>query len=442
MSIKSTHTRKENAILEFSMEIQPEDIKEQYVKELERFRSKYKMPGFREGKVPSEIIEKNYKPEIETRTVERIISDAYTSMLTENKYVPYSEPKFEEFTINVEKPMKVSGTIELYPHCELGEYKDLPIVKDSIKVSDEDLEHQLEHLKEENASLVITERGIQEGDTVVMDLEGSLDGKVLDDMKLEASRVEVRKGNIPDDLIDGLRGMKKDEAGEIKVKYPADYSAKKLAGKTIIFKVKIQDVMEKKVPDLDDEFAKDLGAFADLAALKKAVMDDLEASARRTEDSMFENRLIEAIIDKSKFHIPQSYIEKHAERKLNELKQTLVSRGLSFETFLESEHTTADKVKEDLKKKVFQELKGNLAWVEVAAAEGIKVTDDDMNKLIADMAERYKKPVEEIRKFVNEEERKEHYAAEILYRKTLDFLKPVTKEKKGKVLKYSELHRH
>ncbi len=442
MDVKSNVVRKENAHVEINMEIPVELLQDGYNQELAKFQKNYKMPGFRPGKVPLGMIEKKYKGSIEAEAIETIISKAYSKTLYENRLSPFTRPEFSKFDIDFTKPLNLTVKFDTYPFLELKEYKDLSVAKDSIKVSDDDVEHALKHVQQENAELVPRTEGIKPDDMAVLDLVGFKDGVEDPELKLNNQRFEVKKGLMPDDLYKGLLGMKKDEEKEIAVKYPNDYHSKKIAGQKIDFKVKVNDVLEKKLPELNDEFVKDLGTFQTLEEMKADLRKKLEEDATNKANFQYDSSILEAIAAKGEYGIPDSYINEKIEEQMKSIKDQLKWRNMSLEEYFEQQKTTEAKVKADYKEHLIKDIKKSLAWLEVARKESIKVGQEDFDAHIRILAEKYKLTEDKIREYYSKDDKRENIMNELLFTKTMEFLRTVTKEKKGKQLKYSEIQNH
>ena len=443
MPIKSSVSRKENAKAEIKIEIPVDILQQQYEVDLKKFSSTFKMPGFREGKVPREMIVKNYHDFLCSKAVEHSLTDAYYHALEENKLMPYSDPKFSEFGVDITKPLVVTATLELYPTVELAEYSKIPAARDKITVSDEDMEHELEHLREEHSDLVAKSDGIALGDIATVDLTGSMDGKELPDATMKNYRVELKKDSVPEDLSKGLMGLKKDEEKDISVRYPNDYFSKRLAGQKVQFKVKVLDVQVKKLPALDDEFAKDIDAkFATLADLKADIRKHLDEHAARLEESRFERALIAEVASKSRFDIPGSFLDEKVEENITQLKDQLKWRNMTIEAFFEQARTTEEKHRASIRMKVMEQTREDLTWLEICQKEGIKVDQAEMDAKIKEMAAHSKVTEEQMRDYLKNSEQTRTISTDILYKKAMDFLRARAAEKKGKTLKYAEAAGH
>ncbi len=442
MNAKTNVVKKDNARVEINIEIPVENMEAAYKKELASFTKTFKMPGFREGKAPVDLIEKKYKPHIQTEAIEHALTEAYRAALIENRLTPYSQPEFSQFDIDLTKPLKVTISFDMFPTVALGEYKGLSVIRDTCTVSDGDIDHSLEHLQQEHAELLPRTEGVKDNDIVVIDMIGSKDNVEVPELKMNNQRFEVKKGFIPDDMYKGLLGLKKGEEKEILVKYPSDYFVKAVAGQKIDFKVKVNDVLEKKIPELNDEFAKDLGTFQTLVELKNDIKSKLELEASRHEEGIFENRILDEIASASKFGIPDSYVTTKIEENLEGLKQQLHWRNMPLENYFEQLKTTEEKVREDFKTRIIEDTKRSLVWLEIARAEKIQVSDEDMEARIKEIASSSKQSEDQIRTYFEKEDKRSDMRTDILYKKVLASVRASVKEKKGKQIKYSELHNH
>ena len=443
MPVKSSVSRKANAQAEIQIEIPAETLQEQYEAELKKFSSTYKMPGFREGKVPREIIEKTYREYLSGKAIEHALSIAYYRALDDNKLSPFSDPRFSEFGVDISKPLSVTASLELYPSVELADYSRVSAHKDKIAVTDEDVEHELEHLTEEHSELVAKSDGLTIGDIATIDMTGSMDGKDLPDAAMKNYRVELKKNSVPEDLSKGLIGMKKDEEKEISVKYPNDYFSKRLAGQKVLFKVKVLDVQVKKLPEINDEFAREVDAkFATLADLKADIRKHLEEHAVRLEEGRYEKAILSEIAGRSKFDIPESFLTEKVEENITRLKEEIKWRNLTLEAFFEQAKTTEEKHRLEIRGRVLEQTREDLTWLEICRKEDLKVEQAEMDEKIKEMAAHSKVSEEQMRDYLKKSEQSRSISTDILYKKAMGFLKSKVAEKKGKALKYAEAAGH
>jgi trigger factor len=442
MDIKSNVVRKENAHVEINFEIPTELLQESYRKELANVQKEYKMPGFRQGKVPLDLIEKKHRRSIETEAVENILSQAYSQVLHENRLSPFTQPEFSKFDLDLSKPLSVTVSFDTYPTIKLKDYKNLSVAKDFYKVTDEDVDLFIKQTLETYAELVPHNEGIKPDDMAVIDLSGSKDGQEDPELTINSQRFEMKKGLLPDDLFHGLLGMKKDEEKVIAVRYPKDYHSARLAGQKIDFRVKVHEVLEKKIPALDEAFIKDLGTFTTVDEYKADMRRKLEAEAAAKAEEQYERAILDAVASKADFAISDSYVQKRTDEHLQEIQKQIEWRKMTLDQFFEQMKTTETKVRAAFKENLLKDVKRTLVWLEVARQEKISVAQEDFEKLLSEMAKEHQQPVERLREYYSKAERKEQVFNELLYKKTMDFLKGIVTEKRGKQLKFSDLRSH
>jgi len=438
MNLKVDVQKKENALVDLNVEVALEDLHSGYTKELNKFRQSYKMPGFRPGKVPVELIEKQYKGYIESEAVQKIVSSAYYQALVDNKLQPYGEPKFNKFDFDFTKPLSFVATLEIAPAVDaLGDYKSLAVEQDKVKVAPKDIDESIAKVRNDFAELLTKEGAVEKGDIIVLDAEAFKNDKPFKNGNLKDYKVEVDSKFLPTDFVKGLVGMKKNDAKDILVKYANDYFNSNLAGQKILFKVNLKDVMQKKLPELNDDFAKDVGAYENFDAFKNDVEKKLSEESNKRENALLDDKILEKILKTSKFSIPQSLINKQIETKFKELEQKLSQNGLTLEQYYAIEKTDKETVEKSFQINVHNEIKSQLVLMDIAEKEKIKVSDEDYNAEIEKYSQDMHMPVEQIKKYFAQNQNN-YLKTELLLKKTLQFLRDSADKQKGKTIKFSE----
>lgn len=438
MNLKVDVQKKENAFVDLNVEVALEDLQSGYTKELNNFRQSYKMPGFRPGKVPVELIEKQYKGYIESEAIQKIISSAYYQALVDNKLQPYGEPKFNEFDIDFSKPLSFVASLEVAPTVDaMGDYKGLTVEHDIVKVGKKDIDESIAKVQNDFADLLTKEGAVAKGDVVVLDAEAFKDDKPFKEGNLKDYKVEVDIKFLPSDLVTGLVGMKKNDTKDILVKYASDYFNSNLAGQKILFKVSLKDAMQKKLPELNDEFAKDVGAYENFDAFKNDVEKKLSEESSKRENALLDDKILEKILNVSKFSIPQSLIQKQIDAKFKELEQKLSQNGLTLEQYYAIEKTDKETVEKSFQINVHNEIKSQLVLMDIAEKEKIQVSDEDYNAEIEKYSQDMHMPVEQIEKYFAQNQNN-YLKTELLLKKTLQFLRDSANKQKGKTIKFSE----
>ncbi|MEA4814677.1 MAG: trigger factor, partial [Oscillospiraceae bacterium] len=286
----------------------------------------------------------------------------------------------------------------------LGEYKGLSAVRPSTEVNDEVVSHRLDELAERNARLVSVEREAQNGDTAVIDFEGFKDGVPFEGGKGENYTLELGSGTFIPGFEEQVVGMKAGEEKDIDVTFPEDYQAEDLKGKPVVFKVKVNEVKFKELPEIDDDFAQDVSEFDTVEDLKADIRKKAEEQAKADSDKAFENALMDQVVANMECDVPQPMIENQVNNMLNDYKMQITSQGIAFDQYLNMVGTTEDALKETAQEPALRQIKNNLALEAIIKAENPEVTDEEIEKELADMAGKYGMEIDDVKKYLKSED--------------------------------------
>lgn len=430
MKSKVEKTEKANEVkLEITIEAEKfeEAIKKVYFKS-----AKYiNIPGFRKGKAPMNIVEKYYGKEIFYEDAfNEVAGEAYEEALKENNVEAVSRPNIEVTQIEKGKDLIFTAVVETKPEVELGKYKGIEIPKIEYTVSDEDIEKEIQQMQEKNSRLVSVEEGtVEKGNITVIDFEGFVDGIAFEGGKAEGHELEIGSGAFIPGFEDQVIGMKVEEEKDIKVKFPEEYFSKELAGKDATFKVKLHEIKKKELPELDDEFAKDVSEYDTLEELKNSIKEKIEKRNEEKEKYEKQELAIKAITEEMKIDIPGGMIELEAENMLKDIEQRLSYQGMKLEQYLQMMGKTAEEMKKEYEPQAIEAIKSRLALEAIIKEEKIEATDEEIDNKIKEMATNYGKKEEEIKD--NENIRK--YLKEgIENEKAIELIVKNAKEKAGK----------
>ena len=389
------------------------------------------IPGFRKGKAPMNVVEKYYGKEIFYEDAfNEVAGEAYEQALKENNVEAVSRPNIDVVQIEKGKDLIFTAVVQTKPEVELGKYKGIEIPKIVYNVTDESVEAELKQMQERNARLVTVEgKAVEKGDTTVMDFEGFVDGKAFEGGKAENYELEIGSGAFIPGFEDQMVGMKADEEKEIKVKFPEEYFSAELAGKDATFKVKVHEIKAKELPELDDEFAKDVSEFDTLAELKASIKEKQEKVNDDKAKYEKQEAAMKAVCEKMKVEIPSGMVELETENMLKDIEQRLSYQGMKLEQYLQMLGKTAEEMKKEYEPQATEAIKSRLALEAIIKAEKIEATAEEIDSKIKEMAQNYNKKEEEIKE--NENLRK--YIKEgIESEKAIDFLVSNAKEKAKK----------
>ena len=421
MNCKVEKTKNANEVkLEITVEASKFDeaIKRVYFKSAKYFN----IPGFRKGKAPIQIVEKYYGKEIFYEDAfNDSANEALEEAVKENNLEIVSRPEVEIKQMEKGKDLIFTATMQTKPEAELGKYKGVEIKKIEYKVTDEDIEHELSHMQEHNSRLIsIDDRPVEKGDIATIDFEGFVDGKAFEGGKAEGHELEIGSNTFIPGFEDQIIGMKIDEEKDIQVKFPEEYFSKELAGKDATFKVKLHEIKKKELPELDDEFAKDVSEFDTLDELKKSIKEKQEKQNEERAKYETEDAVIKAVCDNMKVEIPSGMINMEIDNMLKELEQRLSYQGLNLEQYLQFMGKTEEDLRKEYEPQAIEGIKSRLALEAVIKAEKIEPDEAEITEKMKEMAKNYGKENDE--EFLKNENVANYIKEGLKSEKALEFL--------------------
>ncbi|WP_373892985.1 trigger factor [Virgibacillus natechei] len=381
------------------------------------------LPGFRKGKIPRKLFESRFGVEsLYQDAVDLILQDAYRKAIDETGIQPIEQPEVDIETIERGKDVVFTANVNVKPEATLGEYKGLEVEEQSVEVTDEEVDEAIERLREEHVELVVKEEGtIEEGDTVVMDFEGFMDGEAFEGGKAENHSLEIGSGQFIPGFEEQLIGKDLDAETSVDLTFPEDYHAEELAGKEATFQVKIHEVKYKEFPELDDEFAKDVDEEAEsLDELKQKKREELESQKEQEAERNKRDTLLEKVSDNTEVEIPDAMVDTELDQMIREFEQQLQQQGMTMEMYTQfsgqDENAMKEQMREDAKKRV----KTNLTLEAIVNAENLEATDEDVDAELDNMAGMYGIEKEQLQQILggNADAIKE----DLKFKKALDFL--------------------
>ena len=438
MSVQVENLEKNMAKLTIEVEAAAVEkaIQEAYTKQ----KGSISIPGFRKGKVPRQMIEKMYGAAVFYEdAANTLIQENYPAAVDESGIDIVSRPTVEVVQIESGKPFIFTAEVAVRPEVKLGKYLGVQVTKIDTSVSDEEVEEALEKERNNNARTVsVTDRAVANGDTAVIDFEGFVDGVAFEGGKGENHPLEIGSHSFIDTFENQLVGKNVGDEVEVNVTFPEQYQAAELAGKPAMFKVKINEIKTKELPELDDEFAQDVSEFDTLAEykedLKKNLAEKKENEAKRTK----EDEAIQKIIDKSTMEIPEAMLETQCENMINEFAQRIAQSGLSMEQYMQFSGLTLDKLKEQVRPEAETRIKSSLVLEQIAKDENIEVTDEEIDAEVEKMAAAYGMEADKLKSYMGDAE-KESMKRDLAVTKAVDLIMENVKERaKAKTKKEKE----
>ena len=401
MNVKSVE-KLEKSQVAVTVEVTAEEFEAAVQKAYLKMRNKISVSGFRPGKAPRKMIEKLYGEGVfYSDAVDAALPDAYTQAIGSSGLDVVGYPEVEIVDDQIGKDgFTFKATVAVYPEVELGQYKGVSAVKEEVKVTADDVKERLNQMAEREARLVSVDRKVKKGDTAVIDFEGFDNGVAFEGGKGENHELEIGSGSFVPGFEDQIIGMKAGEEKDIDITFPENYT-KDLAGKQVVFHVKVNEVKEKQTPALDDEFAKDVSEFETLKELKDDTKAKITAEREQSAKIAFENALLEKVAGDIKADIPEVMIEEQCRRFLDEFKQRLQAQGIPYDQYCKMTGMDEAKFMEDGREPAVRQVKMDLAIAAIIKAENLDVTDEEIEEKYKSMAEQYGMELDMLKKYLD-----------------------------------------
>ncbi len=427
MNVKVENTENKNEV-KLTFNIEAEKFEEAMKKVYAKTAKYFNIPGFRKGKAPMQLVERQYGSAIFYEDAfNELVPEIYDNAIKENNVEAVSKPNIDIVQMEKGKELIFTAVVETKPEVELGKYKGIEIKKIEYTTSDKDIEHELGHMAERNARLVTVEdRAVENGDITTIDFEGSIDGVAFEGGKAENHELEIGSHTFINGFEDQIVGMKLEEEKDIKVKFPDDYFSKDLAGKDAVFKVKLHEIKKKELPKMDDEFAKDVSEFDTLAELKNSIKEKLDTQNVEKAKYETESEAIKAVCDNAKLDIPNGMVEVEIDNMMKDMETRLSYQGLNMHQYLQMMNKTENDIRDNFKEQARESIKTRLVLEAIVKAEKIEATPEEITEKIKEMASQYGRKEEELQE---NEQLKEYLSASIENEKAIDFIVKNAKKK-------------
>jgi trigger factor len=378
-----------------SIEILPDAVTKEMDKAIADVAKKAKIPGFRPGKAPKNVVEKHYGDEVRSEVMQRLVTESYLQALQEHKLNPVDMPQIENVSpLAKGSSLTFTATVEVRPHIELGVYDGIEVKEENITVSDEEVNQTLDRLRDMYAQLEVVEgRPLENADTAIIDFEGFREGKSIEGAKAADYMLSLGSNSLIPGFEEQLVGMNRGETREIKVTFPADYNNKDLAGKDAAFTVTLKEIKKKVLPELNDEFAKDIGNNATVAELKEGIKKDIEVRKKNDQASVQREALLSKLVDSHSFDVPPGMVERELQSMARSQATRLARRGVDVNSF------DYAKFRDENRDLADKRVRGILLLDVIAEKEKLEVTDQEVNSALSVMARSAGQTVDAIKKY-------------------------------------------
>lgn len=414
----------ENSQVKLEITIEAEKFEEAMQKAFFKNAKHFSVPGFRKGKAPRNIVERYYGESVLYEEAFNIAApDVYDEVIKENEIEAVSSPEIDITQIGAGKDLVFTAVVTVKPEIKLGKYKGLKIEKKEYPVTEEAVQEHLDEMLEKNARIISADKRhkVKKGDTAVIDFEGFVDGVPFEGGKAENHSLEIGSGAFINGFEDQLVGMKIDEEKEIDVTFPEEYFSKELAGKPAKFKVKVNEIKVKELPELDDEFAKDVSEFDTLEELKADLKEHIQEENERKAKYEEEEEAIQAVLAKTEVEIPRVMIDNEIDGYIHDFESRLSYQGLSLDMYLDMMGKNLADVRKEYEEKATTNVRTRLVLEEIFKIEKLEVTDEDINEKLKDLSRAYGRDADEFVKNATES-MKEYVKEELKYTLAVKFI--------------------
>ncbi len=420
MDIKVENTENKNEV-KLNFEIEAEKFEEAMKKVYLKNAKYFNIPGFRKGKAPMNIVEKYYGAQIFYEDAfNELVPEIYDEAIKSNNVEAVSRPNIDIKQMEKGKELIFTATVQTKPEVKLGKYKGIEIKKIEYNVSDKDIEQELNLMAEKNSRLItIEDRPVQKDDIAVIDFEGFLNGEPFEGGKAENHELTIGSNTFIPGFEDQVVGMKIGEEKDLNLKFPNEYFSKDLAGKDVVFKVKLNEIKKKELPNIDDEFAKDVSEFDTLKELKNSISEKLENQNKERERVEKEDAVIEAVSEKVEVDIPSGMIETEIDNMMKDIEQRLMYQGLTLKQYTELTGKKESDLRKEFEEQANKNVKYRLVLEAIVKAENIEVDDKSVEEKLKEMAKNYGQKEEEL---LNNDNIKQYTKENMKVEKAIEFL--------------------
>lgn len=399
----------EHNMAKLTVEVAAEDVEKALQAAYLKQRKQINIPGFRKGKVPRQMIEKMYGPEVfYDEAANNMIPDAYAKAYDESELDIVSQPKIEVVQMEKGKPFIFTAEVATKPEVTLGDYKGLKVDKVSTRVTQKEVDEEIEKERERNARTIeVTDRAVQDKDEVTLDFEGFVDDVAFEGGKGEDYPLTIGSGSFIPGFEEQLIGAEIDKEVEVNVTFPKEYHSEELAGKDATFKCTVHTIKAKELPELDDEFASEVSECETMDAYRAEVKKNIKERKERTGKEKKENQAVDQAIENAQMDIPEAMIEFQVRQMADDFARRIQQQGLTVEQYFQFTGMTAEKMMEEMRPQAEKSIKTRLVLEAIVKAENIEVSDERVEEELTKMAEAYQMEVEKLKEFMGENEKKQ-----------------------------------
>ena len=413
----------EKNLQKLTFEVSAEEFEKAIDRAYIKNKSKFNIPGFRKGKAPKSIVIKNYtKAVFYDDALNDVLPEAYEAALKESGLDVVARPEFDVEEIKDGEPVVFTALVTTRPEVKLGEYKGIEVEKVDYTVSDEDVDKEINSARERNARMIsVDDRAVESGDIAVIDFEGFVDDVAFEGGNGENYELEIGSNTFIPGFEDQIIGAKIDDLIDVNVTFPEEYHSEELKGKPAVFKVKVNEIKVRELPELDDDFASEVSEFDTLAEYKADVRAKLEEKAKEKAESEIKNKVIEKVIENAEFDLPDKMVDGQIDNMINDMAQRLSYQGMSLDMYMQYTGQTVDQMREVYRDQAKKDVSASLVIDAIRKAEGIEVSPEEIEMNLVDMAKKYNMELDKLKELISEPEM-ENMEKDMALNKTVEML--------------------
>lgn len=421
MAVKCEEVEKNLQKLIF--EVSVDDFEKAIDRAYKKNKNKFNIPGFRKGKAPKAIVIKNYtKAVFYDDALNDVLPDAYEAALKESGLDVVARPEFDVEEIKDGEPVVFTALVTTKPEVKLGDYKGIEVEKVDYTVTDEDVDKDIESVRARNARVVtVDDRAVKSGDIAVIDFEGFVDDVPFEGGKGENYELEIGSNTFIPGFEDQIIGANVDDLIDVNVTFPEEYHADELKGKPAVFKVKVNEIKVRELPELDDDFASEVSEFDTLADYKADVRAKLEEKAKENAEAQIQDSVVDKAIENAEFDVPDAMIDYQIDILINDMAQNLSYQGMSLDMYMKYTGQTMESMREAYRDRATKQVNASLVIDAISAAEGIEVSPEEVELNLVDMSKKYNMELDKLKELISEPEM-DNIKKEMVFKKTIEML--------------------
>ncbi|MDD6564634.1 MAG: trigger factor [Clostridiales bacterium] len=413
----------EKNLQKLTFEVSVDDFEKAIDRAYKKNKNKFNIPGFRKGKAPKAIVIKNYtKAVFYDDALNDVLPDAYEAALKESGLDVVARPEFDVEEIKDGEPVVFTALVTTKPEVKLGDYKGIEVEKVDYTVTDEDVDKDIESVRSRNARVVtVDDRAVKSGDIAVIDFEGFVDDVPFEGGKGENYELEIGSNTFIPGFEDQIIGANVDDLIDVNVTFPEEYHADELKGKPAVFKVKVNEIKVRELPELDDDFASEVSEFDTLADYKADVRAKLEEKAKENAEAQIQDSVVDKAIENAEFDVPDAMIEYQIDILINDMAQNLSYQGMSLDMYMKYTGQTMESMREAYRDRATKQVNASLVIDAISAAEGIEVSPEEVELNLVDMSKKYNMELDKLKELISEPEM-DNIKKEMVFKKTIEML--------------------